>query len=87
MIEALVMDPKVSSHPRRCRRCAMLSLPAGRKDEAMEPRLSRLIYRNEAILEELYSFAAIWNPFKRGFFLLHRAARFNIDRHVLVERT
>jgi hypothetical protein len=51
-----------------------------RKIEAMEPPSRRLIYRNEAILHESYSFAAIWNPFKRPFFLLHRALHFNIDR-------
>jgi hypothetical protein len=48
----------------------------------IEPLSSHLIYRNEAILDELYSFAVIWNPFKRRLFLLHRAALFNIDRPV-----
>jgi hypothetical protein len=49
--------------------------------------LRRLICLNEAILDEFYSFAVIWNPFKKLFFLLHRAARFNIDRPVRVERS
>jgi hypothetical protein len=53
--------------------------PSQRRRLKAIPR--RLIYRNGAILDELYSFAAIWNPFKRWFFLLHRDALFNIDRH------
>jgi hypothetical protein len=49
--------------------------------------LWRLICLNEAILDEFYSFDVIWNPFKKRFFLLHLAARFNIDRPVRVERS
>jgi hypothetical protein len=75
--------------PQRCalfsRRIRQDAAEAG-AEEASARLSGRWIYLNEAILEEFYSFAVIWNPFKRRFFLLHRAARFNIDRHVLVER-
>jgi hypothetical protein len=51
-------------------------------EKAIGRLLGCLTYLNEAILEELYSFAAIWNPFKRRLFLLHRATLFTIDRAV-----